>query len=189
MLRPVSLEARGGQSGSCGFPRPDLLHPLLTVQPPSSLPPRKAGDLDKTQQWTQARKPSGGKGEGWLPAGLPSLHPFLPGLPRLAELTAVVPGVNQQCHHQLPDGKSALWLHQAPHLNRRSAATSQLCLGKHRPEKDRAFQTRSRATRKPNNHTRPPSQLLGGGNNGEAEGNKGNVGPAENLGGQTQPEQ
>lgn len=102
-------EAVGSLSRTCSIP-------LLTVQPPSSLPPRKAGDLDKTRQWTQARKPSGGKGEGWLPAGLPSLHPFLPGLPRLAEPTAMVPGVNQQCHHQLPAGKSTLWLHQAPHF-------------------------------------------------------------------------
>ena len=60
--------------------------------------------------------PLGEKGEGWLPAGLPSLHPFLPGPLRLAELSAAVPDVNQQHHHQLPAGKSALWLHGAPHF-------------------------------------------------------------------------
>ena len=66
-------EAVGSLGPTCSIP-------LLTVQPPSSLPLRKSGDLDKTRQWIQARKPSGGKGRG-LAARRAPLPPSLPPWP------------------------------------------------------------------------------------------------------------
>lgn len=56
--------------------------PLSTVQPLSSLPLMKIGDLNKTQCWTLARKPMGGGGQDRRLAALPdpSLCPPLPAL-------------------------------------------------------------------------------------------------------------
>lgn len=45
-----------------------------------------------------------------------------------------------------------------------------------------------RATREPNNHVRPPSQLLGWSIDAEAGDNKGTKGPTEKQGRQTRPE-